>query len=338
MATHRKMDSEDQETLFHSYPCAYYVQSPSTISLANSAELKTHNLESTFHSPSRSDTNVLLNKNPEVSRFTLSRYSSSHGSNNSFLNEKKINGDENGVSRLIIVDGHGKGGYGVEEEEEDDDEDYYYGRKGGWWWRYCSFRRSSSCAWVSLQICWRLLASLGVALLVFYIATKPPSPKLSIKMGGIQQFGLGEGVDGTGVTTKILSCNCSMNLLIENKSKLFGLHLQPPLMEMFFGRLPFAMSRGSKLYAESHGSTLFKLYVGTKNKPMYGAGRNMQDLLDSGNGLPILIRVRLSSHFRVIPNLINPKYHHQAECLLFLDSSYDKKHRTQAYNSTCTVS
>lgn len=64
-------------------------------------------------------------------------------------------------------------------------------------------------------------------------------------MGGIQQFGLGEGVDGTGVTTKILSCNCSMNLLIENKSKLFGLHLQPPLMEMFFGRLPFAMSRVS---------------------------------------------------------------------------------------------
>lgn len=64
-------------------------------------------------------------------------------------------------------------------------------------------------------------------------------------MGGIQQFGLGEGVDGTGVTTKILSCNCSMNLLIENKSKLFGLHLQPPLMEMFFGRLPFAISRVS---------------------------------------------------------------------------------------------
>ncbi|KAF2319533.1 hypothetical protein GH714_016831 [Hevea brasiliensis] len=266
MATHRKMDSEDQETLFHSYPCAYYVQSPSTISHANSAELKTQSLESTFHSPSRSDTNILLNKNPEVSRFTLSRYSSSRGSNNSFLNEKKISGDENGVNRLIIIDAHGRGdgAYGAEEEEEDEDESIIMGGK----------------------------------------------------MAGIQQFELGEGVDGTGVTTKILTCNSSMDLLIENKSKLFGLHIQPPLLEMFFGRLPFAMSRGSKLYAEAKGSTVFKLYVGTKNKPMYGAGRNMQDMLDSGNGLPILIRVGLSSHFRVVLNLIKPKYHHQAQCLL----------------------
>ncbi|EEF30473.1 hypothetical protein RCOM_0402290 [Ricinus communis] len=185
MATHRKMDSEDQETLFQAFPCAYYVQSPSTVSHANSSELKTQiNLESTFHSPSRSDTAILLNKNPEVSGFTLSRYSSSRGSNNSFLNEKKVSGDhENGVNRLIIVDGHGlvdiHGKYG--EEEEEDDDDYYYGRKGGFWWRYFSFKRSSSCAWVSLQISWRLLVSLGVALLVFYIATKPPPPKISIK-------------------------------------------------------------------------------------------------------------------------------------------------------------
>ncbi|KDP43471.1 hypothetical protein JCGZ_16758 [Jatropha curcas] len=332
------MDSEDQETLFHSYPCAYYVQSPSTISHANSSELlKTHNLESTFHSPTRSDTHILLNKNnntPEVSRFTLSRYSSSRGSNNSFLNEKKVTaGDETGVNSLIIIDKHGFG----EEEEEDEDEEYYYGKKG-WWWRYCSFRKSSSCAWVTLQISWRFLLSLGVALLVFYIATKPPAPTMSIKIAGIRQFGLGEGVDGSGVTTKILTCNCSVDLLVENKSKLFGLNVQPPTLEMFFGRLPFAISHGSKLYAESHSSTVFKLSVGTKNKPMYGAGRNMQDMLESGNGLPILIRVSLNSHFRVVLNLIKPKYHHQAECMLLLDSSYDKKHRTQEFNSTCTIS
>lgn len=96
--------------------------------------------------------------------------------------------------------------------------------------------------------------------------------------------------------------------------------------------------QGSELYAETRGSTVFKLYVGTKSKPMYGAGRNMQDMLDSGNGLPILIRVSLSSHFRVVLNLINPKYHHHAQCLLLLDTTYDLKHRTQTYNSTCTMS
>ncbi|KAL9371396.1 hypothetical protein Peur_036536 [Populus x canadensis] len=336
-----RMDNEDQEALFHSYPCAYYVQSPSTISHANSADIKTNNniLESTYHSPTRSDT-ILISKNPEVSRFTLSRYSSSRGSNNSFLNEKKVGGAEKGVNRLVIVDGHGfnvDDGY-EEKEEVGEEDDFYDEKKGGWWWKYCSFRRNSSCAWVSWQIFWRLVLSLCVALLVFYVATKPPPPKMSIKMAGIRQFGLGEGVDGSGVTTKILTCNCSIDLLIENKSKIFGLHVQPPILEMSFGHLRFAMSRGSKLFAQSHTSTLFELSVGTRNKPMYGAGRNMQDMLESGNGLPIVIQLSLRSNFRVVWNLIKPKFHHQAVCLLVLDSAYDKKHRTQAYNSTCTIS
>lgn len=60
-----------------------------------------------------------------------------------------------------------------------------------------------------------------------------------MQMAGIKEFELGEGVDGSGVTTKILTCNCSMDLVIENKSKLFGLHIQPPLLQMFFGSLPF---------------------------------------------------------------------------------------------------
>ncbi|KAG6735535.1 hypothetical protein POTOM_061855 [Populus tomentosa] len=336
-----RMDSGEQETLFQSYPCAYYVQSPSTISHANSADIKTNNniIESTFHSPTRSDT-ILINKNPEVSRFTLSRYSSSRGSNNSFLVEKKVSEPENNeVNRLIIVDGHGfNGDGGYEEEGMEEDEDFYYEKRGGWWWRYCSFRRSSSCAWVSLQIFWRLVLSLCVALLVFYAATKPPPPKTSIKIAGIRLFGLAEGVDGSGVTTKILNCNCSIDLLIENKSKLFGLHLQPPVLDMSFGHLTFATSRGSKLYAQSHSSTLFQLFVGTRNKPMYGAGTNMQDMLESENGLPIVIRVSFRSNFRVVWNLIKPEFHHRAVCLLVLNDAYDKKHRTQVYNSTCTMS
>lgn len=189
--------------MFHSYPCAYYVQSPSTISHANSADIRNNdtNIElidhqsaaaafHNFHSP---ETNFdHLNKNPEVSRSTLSRYSSSRGSNNSFLHDKKIvalSSDKlGGVNRLIIID-HGKNIGDDEVDLEDDDEEidgFYGGRKRGWWWwwwwRFCSFRSSSSCAWISLQIFWRLLLSLGVALLVFYIATKPPPPKISVKV------------------------------------------------------------------------------------------------------------------------------------------------------------
>ncbi|KAL5760526.1 hypothetical protein ACOSQ2_019364 [Xanthoceras sorbifolium] len=348
------MDCEDQDTLmFHSYPCAYYVQSPSTLSHANSAaDIRNINttIESDFHSPTRSETTTatFLNKNNlEVSRITLSCYSSSRGSNNSnFLHEnKKVVTDddhdgpavsESGQNRLIIVD-HRHDDLDNDDDDNEEEDWYYDNGKKGLWWRYFSFKRSNSCAWISLQISWRLFLSLGVSLLVFYIATKPPPPNISIKMAGVGQFGLGEGVDGTGVTTKILTCNCSIDLLIDNKSRLFGLHIQPPILELSFGRLPFALSHGPKLYAESHGSTAFELYVGTTNKPMYGAGRNMQDMLESGKGLPLIIRMSLRSTYRVVWDLIKPKFHHEAKCLIVLHSKYDNKHRTQSYNSTCTI-
>lgn len=197
------MEGEDQ-ALFHAYPCAYYVQSPSTLSRANSADCQ-NNL-STCHSPLRSETfmNNPTNTSQEVNRFSyLSRYSSSsRGSNNSFLHEKKIvlydaqsqgTGTENGENgenrrRMSVgmeVDGGGEEGGGGDDEEEE----YYYGRSsfssksgGGGWWRYFSFRTSSSCLWICLQISWRLMVSLGAALLVFCIATKPPPPMMSIKV------------------------------------------------------------------------------------------------------------------------------------------------------------
>ncbi|GAV67014.1 hypothetical protein CFOL_v3_10523 [Cephalotus follicularis] len=356
--THRPqmdLNAEDQEAIMYQYPSTYYVQSPSTISHANSStDIRHHTTEySTCHSPIRSEADFpqsQTSSNPknQVTRFNLSCYSSYHGSSNS-LNEKKmvdydVGSGKSVENRLIIVDHGGDGDDDDEEQEEEEededeeDEEWYDGKRRGCWWRYFSFRRSSSCVWISLQIFWRLIVSLGVALLVFYIATKPPPPNMSIKMAGIREFVLGEGVDGSGVTTNILTCNCSMELVIDNKSKLFGLHVHPPTMEMSFGRLPFAMSHGPKLYAKSNGSTSSQLYTGTRNKPMYGAGRNMQDMLESGEGLPLVVRMSLSSEFRVVWHLIKPKLHHQAQCLLVLDNTYDKKHKTQIYNSSCTIS
>ncbi|PSS09994.1 Neogenin like [Actinidia chinensis var. chinensis] len=321
------MDAEE-EALFRSYPYAlYFVQSPSTLSHAHTTAT-----ESAFHSPSRPE-------QPDPARFTLSRCSSSRGSNHSFLHEKKVpydlGGTEKGESRPIGVLRDGILDCGDDDEEEEGEDDF--GNRKDWWWRYLSFRTSSSFGWICLQVIWRFLVSLGVALLVFYIATKPPIPQMSLKIAGIREFGLGEGVDASGVSTKILTCNCSLDLVIDNKSKLFGLHLHPPLMDLSFANLPLAISYGPKLYAGSDGSTLFQLHVATANKPVYGAGRAMQDMLDMRKGLPLAIHVSLRSRFWVVWGLINTKFHHKAVCLLVLDRAYDKKHRTQAYNSSCMM-
>ncbi|KAJ1422179.1 thiamine diphosphate-binding fold [Sesbania bispinosa] len=302
------VEDHDQEALiYHSYQCAYFVQSPSTVSHANSTDIRSniqHDTESTaFHSPIRSETqqsNPTRDEEP-----ALCRYSSSRGSFS--LHHKKISYDSSHgtVNPLVIVDAHDNDKF----FSVSADDDYYYSGNGNTkrgWNNYFSYRYSDSCAWISLQITWRVMLSFGIALLVFYVATKPPSPNISLEIARFQEFKLGEGVDITGVTTKILTCNCSMNLIIENKSRFFGLHIRPPIMDMKFSILPFAFSNGPELYAES-GLTIFTLQLGAKNKPMYGAGRSMQDMLDSGRGLPIVIRVTLSSSFQMVPILIKPR-------------------------------
>ncbi|KAH7864629.1 hypothetical protein Vadar_031913 [Vaccinium darrowii] len=336
----------EEEALFRSYPYAlYFVQSPSTI--ISNTDLSPPN------SPCRPRPENLSATIPahDSSRFALSRYSSSRGSNNSFLHEKKIAyddahsrgtvGTESMENRLIVrVDLDKNGGDDEYEEEEGEEEEEYFGRELGWWWwwrYYLSFGASSSLVWFCLQVIWRVLVSLGVALVVFYIATKPPPPKMFVKIAGIQQFTLGEGVDASGVTTKLLTCNCSIDLLVENKSKLFGLHLNPPLMEMSFASLPLAVSYGPNLYAWSDGSTMFPLYVATRNKPMYGAGSAMQDMLSMRKELPLAIHLSFRSNFRIVGGLFKPKFHHKAECLVVLDRPYHKKHHTRAFNSSCRV-
>lgn len=68
---------------------------------------------------------------------------------------------------------------------------------------------------------------------------------------------------------------------------------------------------------------------------MYGAGRSMQDMLESGKGLPLVIKINLRSNFNVVWNYVKPNFSHYAECYLLVHGSYDKQHRTQAYNNYC---
>ncbi|CAN4110378.1 unnamed protein product [Withania somnifera] len=355
------MDSEE-EALFRNSPYPlYFVQSPSTISHANSGELSRHNnsINNNNNNNSNEFSSICHSPMPrsKVDPLALSGYSSSRGSNHSLsYHEKKISCDSlqshgtgtdhenieidqekrSAASLLVYL---GKNGSSIREgrdeyEEEEEEEDYY--GKGNWK-RFFSLGYSDSTPWIVLQVTWRLIVSMIVALVVFYIATKPPAPKVSLEIVGVREFGLREGVDGTGVNTKVLTCNCSMSLQIDNKSKLFGLYIHPPAMQMYFGRLPFILAQGEELYAGSYGPTYFKLSVGTRDKALYGAGRLMQDMLQSNKGLPLLIRVHLYSTFHAVWGLIKPKFHHQIECIVVLHNTYNKRHRTQAYNSTCLL-
>ncbi|CAI9103090.1 OLC1v1001524C1 [Oldenlandia corymbosa var. corymbosa] len=318
-----QMDSEE-EALYRSYHAIYYVQSPSTI--CHSTEFPNN------------VTRESISENFAANSLIL------HGKNFPYDDLEGINHDE--INNAIVGHDHdddrqGRNGYKggddrrkVEEEEEDDGHYFEFGRNE--WWRIFFFSTSSSSGWKILQISWRFVLSIVIALVVFYVLTKPPPPNISIKIWRVSQFELTEGIDATGVTTKILTCNCSVGVRIDNNSKFFRLHVHPPLLAISFGNLPFAVEQGNEVEVGEDGVQYLRLQIGTRNKPMYGAGRSMQDLLDSDNGLPLEIHIKLRSSYDVIWDLMHPKFHNQAECLVVVGSGYDKKHKTHKYISKCT--
>lgn len=70
---------------------------------------------------------------------------------------------------------------------------------------------------------------------------------------------------------------------------------------------------------------------------MYGAGRSMQDMLESGKGLPLDIHITLTSTFHVISNFLKPTFHQQVRCSLLLNTSYDNKRTSTKYKSNCVI-
>ncbi|KAK9123483.1 hypothetical protein Sjap_013085 [Stephania japonica] len=195
----------EESALFHSYP-VYYVQSPSNTSHAYSDSKTFNQHDSSFPSPIPHTANDPANATQDVSRFVLLSYSSSRASTNSFHHHFK-----NAASYELQVHGGAagndckRGDQDDHDEVDDNDEDYEVvdsnndrGSNGGrkyvndialvrpgskrrGCWRFFSFSTSSSSCWIAIQLFWRLMVSVGAALLVFYLATKPPPPKMFVK-------------------------------------------------------------------------------------------------------------------------------------------------------------
>uniref|UniRef100_A0A0D9VR97 Late embryogenesis abundant protein LEA-2 subgroup domain-containing protein n=1 Tax=Leersia perrieri TaxID=77586 RepID=A0A0D9VR97_9ORYZ len=339
---------EQELPLFHPSPCAYYVQSPSAAShtLSHPASESTAIIlspfpDAAFAAPRHSHLDAATvndhDHDQEASRLTLSRYSSSRGSNNSFLaaDNKKLPSSHCGRQALRVLSGRSGG-------EGDDDDDGEGGRRRSGAWRYVKLDPDAPCCCIVFHVAWRVAVSVAFALLVFFVATKPRDPTVTFKIGKIQQFSLGEGLDVSGVITSFLSCNLSVVMAVDNHSKVFALHVRPPLLDMSFGRFTFATSssqggeKASYVDVAARGKRSVRLFVAAEGKPMYAAGRGMQDLLESGDGLPLAVTVRAGSRYRMVGSLVRLSYRHDTRCVVRLRRTPRQRNAIDASRYTCS--
>lgn len=314
----------------YSYP-AYYVQSPAASRDCNVEGGKSPKNSDPFIRPSPfSNTvdekdqnmhtvcmNALESRRSHHHEDQLSRYTGSKNSLNDDMKAYKA-----WMSREPI-----------EEEEEEDDEtdepEYSLFPRG-------TFRgigyQSNFC--ICLQLFLWFFVFLGVFTLLFTLATRPPSPVLLVKRIEFQQLRIGQGSDKSGVPTKVFSCNCNVTLDLDNRSEFFGLHLRRARITMSFADLTLATGHGRHLYVDRDSTMTFNVNIAARRKAVYGAGPSMAHLVQSADGLPLVMHIDIESSIRVLWNVVNPTFSQRVVCQIAVNGN-NPEHRLELVKRSC---
>ena len=56
----------------------------------------------------------------------------------------------------------------------------------------------------------------------------------------VENFYAGEGTDGTGVPTKFVTMNCSLEIDVHNPSTMSGIHVSSTSIQLYYSQIPIA--------------------------------------------------------------------------------------------------
>ena len=115
---------------------------------------------------------------------------------------------------------------------------------------------------LSVGQCRAVLVILGTVVVVsvfcsvLWGASHPFSPIVSVKSVDIHSFYYGEGIDRTGVATKILSFNSSVKVTIDSPAPYFGIHVSSSTFKLTFSALTLATGQVLSVF-RSHSLLLY---------------------------------------------------------------------------------
>ncbi|KAK6126890.1 hypothetical protein DH2020_039366 [Rehmannia glutinosa] len=137
----------------------------------------------------------------------------------------------------------------------------------------------------------------------------------------VQNLYFGEGSDHTGVPTKLISVNCSANLVIYNPAKVFGIHVTSHTANLLYAQITVATVEEILPTKKEHEE-----YVGESGGAcsLYGAGMALTASDESG-GIPFKLEFAIQSRGYLVGKLVKTKHTTHASCSLLINSKHTKQ-------------
>ncbi|KAF6149450.1 hypothetical protein GIB67_016988 [Kingdonia uniflora] len=163
------------------------------------------------------------------------------------------------------------------------------------------------------------VAMFSLIALILWGASRRYEPEIDVKSLSVSSFYFGTEVDNMGVSTKLMTVNCSLKLDIYNHDTFFGIHVSSTGFNFMLSKIIVATGQFSKYYQPRKSKkTLYVILEGIK-VPLYGAGRNLVVSESIGN-IPLKLEFEIQSRGNVLG--MHPKFrnHKHISCPVLIDA------------------
>ncbi|GJX23912.1 putative late embryogenesis abundant protein, LEA-14 [Tanacetum coccineum] len=270
----------------------YYVQSPSRDS--HDDKSSTNSRHSTpIESPSHSSHSRTSSSSRVSGPYRFSLVGKHHPS---FLRKKK------GWPPLFSV---------IDEEDEDYDDDDLIPDK--------QFMRQFRF----LMLLIGFVMVFTIVCLIIWGASRPYKFQVHMKSWKVNNFYYGEGSDNTGVSTKLLTINCTVKMNIHNPATFFGIHVSSTSLDLLY--LQIVVGRGQFLnyYQPKKSQRTMSVNVEGRQVPLYGAGWGL--VMSNSNGrVPVKLKFEIHSQANLVGRLVKTKHRRQVFCIMEMESQNNK--------------
>ncbi|XP_059432935.1 uncharacterized protein LOC132166175 [Corylus avellana] len=290
-ATDSDVTSLDASSHGSPKPAVYYVQSPSRDSHDDGDKSSSAHATPAFNSPMDSPSH------PSYGTFRSgSRSSSASRFSGGKLDRKR---DDKGWPNCDVI------------QEEGIYDELYGDRRG----------LSRSCQLLIAVL--GFVAIFSVFCLILWGASRPYKARVSVKRLTVHNFYIGEGSDSTGVPTKMLTMNSSVEMSVYNPATFFGIHVSSTPVNLMYSQLAAATGKLKKYYQPRKSHRTVSVNLQGNMVPLYGVGASL--IVSEKNGeVPMMLAFEVKSRGNVVGKLVRSNHRRHISCSLVIDSRKNK--------------
>ncbi|CAH2052675.1 unnamed protein product [Thlaspi arvense] len=179
---------------------------------------------------------------------------------------------------------------------------------------------------ISIATCRLILGVIATLTLFFLIssvlfaASQSFSPTVYVKGVNVHNFYYWEGLDNTGVPTKIMNINCSMQMTTHNPSTFFGIHVSSSAFKLIYSsQFTLAIAQLKSYYQLKQSNHTSRINLVGSKVSLYGAGPDLA-ASDNNGGVPVKLEFEIRSRANIVGSLVNSRHRKHLSCFFFISS------------------